>query len=49
MEKTFIALLLLIQKITGKIRYLFYTAMSYIEKRSSDFVERELLLNIQSN
>lgn len=37
MEKTFIALLLLIQKITGKIRYLFYTAMSYIEKKKLGF------------
>lgn len=37
MEKTFITLLFIIQKIIGKIRFLFYTAMSYIEKKKLGF------------
>jgi virginiamycin A acetyltransferase len=44
MEKTFIALLLLIQKITGKIRYLFYTAMSYIEKKKLGFCGKGVIV-----
>lgn len=44
MEKTFIALLLLIQKITGKIRYLFYTAMSYLEKKKLGFCGKGVIV-----